>query len=241
MIIQTFAPCTHSDRLNCIISLLTHKTLSNQSIHHTLSKNNLLSAINISQHLVREDNNIFQNTFKAVEHIVQQHSCIRQNNTLSSRVRNITFVPQSHVFCKCSHIATHHARTTTNIFRRNRITFVRHSRRTFLTLTKSLFHLMHLSSLQVTNLKSHLFERRSNHSQRSHIISMTIALQHLSRNQRMINAKVFTHILFDERRNISKITHSTTHLATLNISRSTLKTLNITFHLSIPQHPFQTK
>ena len=241
MIIETFTPCTHSNRLNSVVSLFTHKASFNQSIHHTLSKDNFFSAVDISQHLFWEDNDILQDAFEAVEHIVEQHSCIRQDNTFSSRVRNITFVPQSHVFSKCSHITTHHASATTNIFRRNRVTFMRHSRRTFLTLTKCLFHFMHLSALQVTDFESHLFERRSNHRQSSHIVSMTVALQYLSRNQRMIDAKVFAHILFDERRNISKVTNRTTHLTTFNIGSSTFKTLNITFHFSIPQHPFQTK
>ena len=92
---------------------------------------------------------------------------------------DIALVPQGLIFQRGKSVGAQKARKTAHVFCRNGVLFVRHGRRTLLSLGKAFFHLEHFRALQVAQFHAQALHTASQHGKRGEEVGVTVALNDL--------------------------------------------------------------
>ncbi|MNC49070.1 hypothetical protein D3C75_982200 [compost metagenome] len=154
-------PGLHRTRLHGIVGLLTAEAFVNQLGQDAAGERHSEGTVHVAFHILREHSQVLHDVAEAVQHIVQQHGRIRQDNPLHGGMRDVALMPQRHVLVGRHHVAANHARQAGDVLAADRIAFVRHRRRALLAFGKSFFHLADFALLQGTDFGSELVQRRS--------------------------------------------------------------------------------
>ena len=100
---------------------------------------------------------------------------------------------------------------------------------------------MYLSTLQVTNLHSHLLDRRCDASEGCHVVSVAVTLDDLSRDVCALDAELLAYIVLDEWRDVCEVTHSARNLTYLYAACCSNEASEVTLHLLVPQRPLKAE
>ena len=118
---------------------------------------------------------------------------------------------------------------------------MRHRAGALLSLVEVFLHFTDFCALQMTDFRRHLFNRGCDQRQRRKILRMPVALQHLRRDLRRMNAQLFTDIILNERRGVGKRTDGAGYLSGFHHRRRFLKPLQVPVHFFKPERKFQAE
>src|SRR5438067_244138 len=111
-------------------------------------------------------------------------------------------VPQRKVLHRGVRVAAQQPREADNLLAAKRVALVRHRRRAFLPLRERFLDLADLGLLQPANLERELLERSRRDRQRREQLGMPVALNHLRRHRRGLEAESPADIFFNLRRQV---------------------------------------
>ena len=150
-------------------------------------------------------------------------------------MRNIAFVPKRDVFQTDDRICANRPRHSADSFRQNRIAFVRHSRRTFLSGFEFFLRFADFRALPMPNLQREFFQRRRDYSQRRKIFGVTVALNDLRRNRREADSEFRANSLFNVRVEMRECPDRARNFADRNRFFSLFKPFFVPFHFGEPE------
>src|SRR2546428_12243722 len=104
-------------------------------------------------------------------------------------MRNVAFMPKNDILHGCLKIGAYYTSQAAYLFTRDRISFVGHGRRSFLSGSKVFFCLSNLRTLQSTYLGGYLFQAASNNRYGCQELGMAVPLDNLSRDRIKPQAK----------------------------------------------------
>ena len=88
-------------------------------------------------------------------------------------------MPERHVFQCCQGVGPDHPGEPADLFTADRVPFMGHGRRTFLSSVKGLFHFSGFSFLESADLGGQLVQGSGRNGQRRHELGMPIPLEDL--------------------------------------------------------------
>src|SRR5712671_5865688 len=156
-------------------------------------------------------------------------------------MRDISFMPERHVLKPHYAVCAHDSGHPTNTFGKDRVAFVRHSARSFLTWLEFLLRFTHFGALPVANLQSELVQRRSNDRQRAKVFRIVVALDNLGRNRRGPESQTFANLFFDLWIEVGKRADRPTDFADRYRLARFLQPVAVATHLVKPKRKGQTE
>ena len=150
------------------------------------------------------------------QHVVDQDRRVRQDHTLDAAVRDVALMPKRNIFVRREHVGAHQPGQPANLLARHRIALVRHGGTAALLAAKMFFRLAHFGALQMPDFQRNFFERRRDQRQRTHIMCMPVALNHLRGHRRDVQSQPRANLLFDFGAEMRSISHRTGNLPKLH-------------------------
>ena len=115
-------------------------------------------------------------------------------------MRDVAFVPEGHILEADDRIGTDSTGHAANTLREDRIAFMRHRGRTFLSGLEKFLCFANFGTLPVAHLQSDFLECRCDDRQRTEIFGITVTLNDLRLNICGLQTEFRTNTLFDLRR-----------------------------------------
>src|SRR5690242_5438394 len=112
-------------------------------------------------------------------------------------MRDVALVPERDVFESDETIGANDSRHAADALRDDRIAFVRHCARTLLSFSKTFLRFAYFGALPVPNVQSKLLQRRSDRRERTEILSVDVALDHLRRDRRRFQTEARANLFFN--------------------------------------------
>ena len=128
---------------------------------------------------------------EAVEHVVEREECVRDDDALRRRVRDVALVPERHVLEADDRGRADDAREAGDPLGDLRVALVRHRRRALHARGERLLDLAHLGAREVTDLRREPVERRRADGERGEQLGMAVAGDHLGRHRVRLEAEAF--------------------------------------------------
>ena len=122
-----FSPAFGCVWLDKIIGCFTTHTTVDQFEQDPAAVDQAQSLIHVLLHCFREDIQVSDDLAKTMQHIVNQSSSIRQDNSFCRRMRNVTFMSESDIFVGGNHVAAADPGQAADIFGTNWVALMRHS------------------------------------------------------------------------------------------------------------------
>ena len=123
------------------------------------------------------------------QHVIERDEAVGQDHALDRRVRDVALVPQRVVLERRHGVGAQQPRQADDLLAADRVALVRHRRRALLPLGERLLDLADLGLLQAADLERALLERRSGDGERRQQLGVAIALDHLRRHRRRLEAE----------------------------------------------------
>ena len=136
---------------------------------------------------------------EAAQHVIERDEAVGQDHALDRRVRDVALVPERDVLERRHGVAAQQPRQADDLLAADRVALVRHRRRALLALGERLLDLADLGLLQAADLERELLERRGGDRQRRQQLGVAIALDHLRRDRRRLEAEPPADVGFDRR------------------------------------------
>ena len=122
--------------------------------------------IEIGLHSVRVDQQIFHHAGEPVQGEIKANCRIRAKYTLNGGVRDVTLVPERHIFQRRRDGGAHDPRNASQIFGQDGVALVRHCRRAFLPHRKKFLRLTDLGALHVADFGRQTLDRAGDNTKR---------------------------------------------------------------------------
>ncbi len=241
LVVKSVEPGLHGDGLHEVVGFLAGETFVDEGGHDALREDDFIGYVYVFQHVVREDDEVFQDFAEAVEHVVQQNGGVREHDTLGGGVGDVALVPQGNVFVGAHHVAPEDARAPAHVLAADGIALVRHGGGAFLSFAKSLFGFAQFGSLPVANFHGHLLHSGADESQSGHVVCMSVALEHLRGDVGGVDAQLLADVVLHKRRCVGEVAHGPADLAAFHIGGGSFEAGHVALHLFVPQSPFQSQ
>src|SRR5690349_10109259 len=156
-------------------------------------------------------------------------------------MRDVALVPERDVFESNETNGANDARHAANALRDDRIALMRHRARTLLSFSKTFLRFAYFGALPVPNVQSKLLQRGGDRRERTEILGINVALDHLRRDRRRFQTKPRANFFFNRRIEVCKRADRAADLSYRDSVFRTQQPLAVAAHLVEPQRKRQTE
>ena len=240
-VVLSFEPGLHGDGLHEVVCAFAGEALVDEGGHDTLREDDLVGQVDVFQHVLRENDEVFEDVTEAVEHVVEEDSGVWEHDALSGGVGDVALVPERDVLVGADHVAAEDSRAAAHVLAADGVALVGHRGGSFLTLSEGLLGLAEFRTLPVAHFDGHLLHGGGDERESAHIVGVAVALQHLRGDTGGMDAELLADVVLHERWGVGEVAYSAADLAALHIGGGHLETLDVAAHLLEPQCPLQSE
>src|SRR5205807_3166497 len=124
--VALFLPRLHGVALNRPVSVVARDSCFDQREQQSVTEHEAVARVEVLPHSLRMHDQPFDDPCEPVEHVVEREECVRENDTLRRRIRDVALVPKRNVLQSDERCGTNDAREPADPFRDLRVALVRH-------------------------------------------------------------------------------------------------------------------